>query len=216
MKQRFDLLVFDWDGTLFDSIDWIVLSLQQAARENGLPIPDPSAAKSVIGLSIAEAMYGLFPGVEASRVERLIEVYRRHYESRAMGADSLFAGVSGLLERLREAGYKLAVATGKGRDALQHALHITDTSHLFDAWRTAEETASKPRPDMLLQLMDELAVSAERTLMIGDSVHDLRMARNAGAESIGVACGANSRDELLALEPLLCLEHTVELGAMLV
>lgn len=216
MKQRFDLLVFDWDGTLFDSIDWIVLSLQQAARENGLNPPEAAHAKAVIGLSIAEAMCTLFPGVEDELAERLIDAYRRHYDSRHMNAGDLFDGVPDLLAGLRDAGYKLAVATGKGRSGLHHAMQVTETAHLFDAYRCAEETASKPRPDMLLQLMDELDVPAKRTLMIGDSVHDLRMARNAGVASVGVACGANSLEELLALQPMFCLEHTVQLGAMLV
>lgn len=216
MKQRFDLLVFDWDGTLFDSIDWIVTCLQHAAREADLPMPEAPKARAVIGLSISEAMNSLFPRVEEDVAERLIEAYRRHYDSWNMGADDLFDGVTPMLERLRDAGYKLAVATGKGRSGLDHAMMATDTGHLFDAVRCAEETASKPRPDMLLQLMDELAVPAERTLMIGDSVYDLHMARNAGVESVGVACGANSFEELLALQPMLCIEHTVELGAMLV
>lgn len=216
MKERFDLLVFDWDGTLFDSIDWIVTCLQQAAREVGCPIPDEAAARSVIGLSLSQAMRTLFPGADAAKTDRLITAYRNHYGTWNIGAEDLFDGVIDLLENLRAAGYKLAIATGKARQGLNHALTATAVAHLFDASRTADETASKPHPRMLFQLMEELAVPPERTLMIGDSLHDLRMAHNAGVSSVGVASGANSRDELLALEPLTCLQHPAELSGLLI
>jgi phosphoglycolate phosphatase len=216
MRDRFDLLVFDWDGTLIDSIDWIVGCLQRAAREHGFPVPDEQAAKQVIGLSLSRAMRTLFPDANDDTVDKLMHAYRGYYNGWAIGADDLFDGVAGLLENLRAAGYRLAIATGKARGGLDDALAATAVGHFFDASRCADETASKPHPKMLLQLMDEVRVPPERTLMIGDSLHDLRMAHNAGIAAVGVACGANTREELLALNPLTCLRHPVELLALLV
>jgi len=216
MRDRFDLLVFDWDGTLIDSIDWIVSCLQRAACAHGCPTPDEQAAKQVIGLSLPRAMRALFPDADDDTVDKLIHAYRSYYNEWAMGADDLFDGVMGLLENLRAAGYRLAIATGKARGGLDDALAATAVGHLFDASRSADETASKPHPKMLLQLMDELRVPPGRTLMIGDSLHDLQMARNAGVAAVGVTCGANTREELLALNPLTCLQHPAELGALLV
>lgn len=216
MKDRFELLVFDWDGTLFDSVDWITECIQHAAEDCGWPPPTGPAARSVIGLSLARALETLFPDVDAAEAERLMAAYRHYYDSRTIDPDSLFSGVREMLETLRGRSYKLAVATGKNSNGLRHALEATATTDLFHAVRSAEETASKPHPEMLLQIIAELNAAPARTLMIGDSVHDLRMAMNAGTEAIGVACGANSRDELLALRPLACLTHPAELLEYLV
>lgn len=216
MKDRFDLLVFDWDGTLFDSIAWIVECIQRAAVDCGYAVPSEEAARSVIGLSLDGAMAGLFPGAVGATAERLAQAYRDYYGKWAISEVDLFAGVRDMLGKLREDGYKLAVATGKTRDGLSHALEATATETLFDTVRSAEETSSKPNPEMLLQIMAELDVPRERTLMIGDSVHDLRMALNARVDAIGVACGANSPEQLLALNPLVCLDHTAELLDLLV
>jgi phosphoglycolate phosphatase len=211
MKDRFDLLVFDWDGTLFDSVDWIVDCLKQAAEDRGLPIPSDEAARSVIGLNLQGAMDALYPGVSPEMAASVAESYRRYYKARPITATSLFEGVTDMLAELRGQGYRLAVATGKVRAELDRALRATDTGGLFHATRCADETASKPDPTMLFQLMDELAVVPERTLMIGDSLHDLRMARNAGVPAIGVGCGANGLDELAVLNPLACLGATRDL-----
>lgn len=215
MKNRFDLLVFDWDGTLIDSVQWIVASLHVAAQDCGLPIPSDRLARSVIGLSLDRAMATLFPQARASDIEPLMAAYQRHYNSKPLGAEALFAGVPEMLGSLREAGYKLAVATGKTRKGLDHAMSATGAAEWFDATRAAGETASKPDPLMLRQLMAELATPPERTLMVGDSVHDMRMAKNAGIEAAGVFCGADGRDAILACQPLLGLEQTVELLAFL-
>lgn len=216
MKDRFDLLVFDWDGTLFDSIGWIVESLQRAAEECRLPIPDERASKAIIGLGLLEAMQALYPGSSPELATRLAQSYRRHYGTRPATAMGLFEGVDDMLAELRVRGFKLAVATGKARAGLDHAMRATGIEHRFHATRCADETASKPDPAMLFQLMDQLAVERERTLMIGDSVHDLRMARNAGVVAVGVGCGANHTDELAELEPLACLKATAELLNLLV
>jgi phosphoglycolate phosphatase len=211
MKNRFELLIFDWDGTLFDSIDWIVQSLQYAAETCGMPEPSARAARSVIGLSLRHAMEGLYPGVAEGQAQRLMAAYYAHYNAKAPGPEGLFPGVAAMLERLRAEGFKLAVATGKGRKALAQVTAATGTAALFHAMRCAEETASKPDPAMLLQILAALEVAPERALMVGDSIHDLNMAANAGMPALAVSCGANERAELLALKPLACLEQTVEL-----
>jgi phosphoglycolate phosphatase len=215
MKHRFDLLVFDWDGTLFDSIDWIVECLQHAARVCDCEVPSSTAAKAVIGLSLAEAMAELFPQTPRP-IQRLVDAYQDIYATRDVSRRDLFSGVPQMLETLQGEGYWLAVATGKSRDGLNRALESTAMAPFFDTVRCAEETASKPDPAMLVQIMTELGVDRERTLMIGDSVHDLRMATNAGIEAVGVACGANTRDQLLALNPLIWLGRTTDLQPMLV
>lgn len=211
MRNRFDLVVFDWDGTLFDSIGWIVECLQRAAYDCGLAVPTEREAKAVIGLGLNEAMEALFPGYPPATSLRLAESYRGFYGGRATGPDSLFSGVAEMLAELKECGYRLAVATGKTRSGLNHALDLTRTEKLFHATRCADETASKPSPQMLFQLMYELEVDAEKTLMVGDSLHDLRMAQNAGVAAIAVGCGANDRVELARLCPFACIERTTDL-----
>ena len=215
MKERFELLVFDWDGTLCDSIGWIVHCIQQAVLACGLPALSDEAARSVIGLRTDVAMMELFPGITGPFVGNLVTAYREAYFSKAVGAEDLFAGVTEMLRGLRARGYKLAVATGKTNKALNRALEATATASLFDTVRSAETTASKPDPEMLLQIMAELDVPRERTLMIGDSVHDLRMASNARTCAVAVACGANTEEQLLALNPLVCLVRTADLLALL-
>lgn len=211
MKDRFDLLVFDWDGTLFDSVGWIVECLQLAASDCGLPVPSDMEARSVIGLGLKEAMEVLFPEYPAEMALRLAGCYRRYYSSKVIGADGLFVGVLDMLTELKQRGYRLAVATGKTRSGLNHALALTGTERLFDSTRCADETVSKPNPEMLLQLMSELGIDESRTLMVGDSLHDLRMARNAGVAAVGVGCGANDLAQLMELSPLLCIERTTDL-----
>ncbi len=211
MKDRYELVVFDWDGTLFDSIGWIVHCLQQAAAESGLAAPEAGLARSVIGLSLQQAMDALYPGATDDMAQRLAGHYREHYYKGAGDRLSLFEGVETGLHELRDRGYKLAVATGKARSALDHALNETGLTGFFHATRCADESASKPHPLMIHELLEELQVSQVRTLLVGDSLHDLRMAHNAGVDAVAVTCGANSRDELMALDPLMCLETTLEL-----
>lgn len=216
MKQRYDLIVFDWDGTLIDSIGWIVQCLRYAAAACRLPDPSDEDARGVIGLSLGEAMQALFSGISATEEAALVRAYQDAYATREISRDDLFDGVLGMLEDLKGQGYRLAVATGKGRRGLQQALQATCTGDLFSVTRCADETASKPDPRMLLEIMVETGAVAERTLMIGDSVHDLKMAGNAQVAAVGVACGANSREQLLAHNPLFCLPTTVQLMDVLV
>ena len=215
MKNRFDLIVFDWDGTLIDSVHWITECLQQAARDCEMEVPDARLARSVIGLSLDRAMSTLFPHASKAELPPLIAAYHRYYDVKILGQSDLFDGVPQLLDDLREQGYHLAVATGKSRNGLNQALSSTGYTDWFHATRAANETASKPNPLMLLQLMEELGSPPERTLMVGDSVHDLEMANNANIGAIGVVTGANDRDELLALNPVLVLNQTSDLRELL-
>jgi phosphoglycolate phosphatase len=215
MNRRFDVLIFDWDGTLVDSIDWIVACLQSGAEEAGFTPPEAAAARSVIGLSLAEALHRLFPGVTDARLATLVEAYRRHYFGRETTAGDLFEGVPETLSSLRDSGYRLAIATGKARTGLDRALRATGMSTLFDATRCADETASKPHPAMLNEIMESLRATPERALMIGDSVHDSTMAANAGIAFVGVTCGADNEDALAASNPLACVSLVSELPGIL-
>jgi phosphoglycolate phosphatase len=212
MRHETDLLIFDWDGTLFDSIDWIVTCLQQAARQTGLREPSHREARSVIGLSLQAALDTLYPGEEDATAHRLVTHYREVYHTRPLSSLGLYPGVPELLVSLRNAGYQLAVATGKARSGLDAALDETGIRHLFDATRCADETASKPDPLMVKEILDELQVPKGRAVVIGDSLHDLRMADRAGVRAIGVSQGANDHEELMALSPVLCIAEIQELS----
>ena len=211
MKNRFDLIIFDWDGTLINSIDWITNCLQHAAVQHDLPIPESSVAKDVIGLSINKAMQALFPEVDEQIREQLISCYRQKYFSKQISQDDLFPGVYEMLVQLNEAGYRLAVATGKTRAGLQEALQATSTENLFTITRCADETASKPDPRMLNEIIQHTNSAKDRSLMVGDSIHDLQMAVNAHISAIAVSCGAHSAEFLKQYNPLLCVQQPTEL-----
>jgi len=211
MKNRFDLIIFDWDGTLINSIDWIASCLQQAAAHCGCPIPETQAAKDVIGLSINKAIHALFPEADPQIQEQLVASYSRNYFSKPISQNDLFPGVYEMLVKLNDAGYQLAVATGKTRAGLKEALQATGTENLFSVTRCSDETASKPDPRMLQEIIQHTQTAKERTLMVGDSIHDLQMALNASISSIAVSCGAHSAEFLLQYKPLLCLQQPTEL-----
>lgn len=205
---RYELLAFDWDGTLFDSAACIVQSMQAAARELGLPPPSEERARHVIGLGLEPALQLAMPSLPRERYRELAHAYRRHYFA-AVHEVTLFPGVTELLGELRARGHRLAVATGKSRRGLDEALAQVGLGALFEATRTADETASKPHPQMLHELMDELAVPAHATLMVGDTTHDLQLAANAGTAALAVSFGAHAAEDLLPLQPLAVL-HSVE------
>lgn len=211
MKNRFDLIVFDWDGTLIDSIDCIVNCLQTAAKQCDCAIPEDQAARGVIGLSIVNACVSLFPTADQETVRRLIACYQQAYSSWQISRADLFPGVYEMLVELKTSGFQLAVATGKTRAGLQHALQATDTEQLFSITRCSDETASKPDPLMLQQIILHSKMSKERSLMVGDSSHDLQMAMNAQISSIAVLCGAHPEHILQQYSPLLCLQQPAEL-----
>jgi phosphoglycolate phosphatase len=198
--MNFELVVFDWDGTLMDSTPTIVSSIQEAARDVGLQVPPDSTASHVIGLGLADALRFALPDLTQDMVPRLVERYRHHYLSRDQTL-SLFPGVVEMLEELRARGALTAVATGKNRIGLERALEHSGLRDHFDATRCADETRSKPHPQMLLELMDALDVSAPATVMVGDTTHDLQMAASAGTGAVAVNYGAHPAHELAALSP---------------
>ena len=200
-KKQFDLLVFDWDGTLMDSTPTIVKCIQSAAKDLGLPVPADSAAAFVIGLSLPAAMQAVLPDVDSRMHAKMVERYRFHYLTRDHEL-TLFTGVRDMLDDLSQQGYFLAVATGKSRVGLSRALHTANLTSVFDATRCADETFSKPHPAMLQEITRELGQDMRRTLMIGDTTHDLQMAKNAGAAGVAVEFGAHPADELAEMMPL--------------
>jgi phosphoglycolate phosphatase len=199
--RQFDLIAFDWDGTLFDSTAIIVRCIQAAVADVGGTVPSDSAAGYVIGMGLMQALAHAAPDVPPQRYPLLGERYRHHYLARQHDI-SLFEGVLPMLADLRARHHWLTVATGKSRRGLDEALHAVELKGVFDASRTADETAGKPSPLMLHELMREFGVDPERTLMIGDTTHDLQMALNAGCAGVGVSYGAHPPDAFQALRPL--------------
>lgn len=199
------LLVFDWDGTLMDSESQIVACLQAAGRDLDLEYRDEAACRDIIGLGLREAVNGLYPGSDDVFVARYTERYR-HYWFQVAGDSRLFPGARETLESLHGEGYRLAVATGKGRAGLDKVLAATGLGELFAATRCADETLSKPHPRMLQELMDELGISPAETLMVGDTEYDMAMARSAGAGPVAVSYGVHAPERLLRHGPLACLD----------
>ncbi|ANY63172.1 MULTISPECIES: HAD family hydrolase [Comamonas] len=199
--RKFDLIAFDWDGTLFDSTAAITRSIQLAVADVGGTVPSDAQASYVIGMALLPALAHAAPDVPQEKYNDLANRYRYHY-LKQQELITLFAGVLPMLEALRERGHWLAVATGKSRRGLNEALQHADLRGMFDSSRTADETAGKPHPLMLQELMAELDVPPERLLMIGDTTHDLQMARNAGCASVAVAYGAHDPRDLQACQPL--------------
>jgi phosphoglycolate phosphatase len=210
MGKRFYLLVFDWDGTVVDSAGHIVGSIQAAARDLGLDSPREERARHIIGLGLIDAMTYLFPALPPADYPRLTERYRHHY---LVGDHKvrLFAGASEGIQALHAAGFTLAVATGKSRQGLDRALDASGLARFFHASRCADEGFPKPHPEMLHYLMNALATQPERTLMIGDTTHDLEMAHSAGVPAVAVGYGAHPRESLEAQQPLACVMSFTEL-----
>ena len=209
-RRQFDLIVFDWDGTLMDSTSTIVKCIQESARDLGLPVPDKRAASYVIGLGLQDAMEAAMPDIDPKYYPKMVERYRHHYLAKDNDL-TLFDGVPAMLAELSQAGYFLAVATGKSRVGLNRAMNAAKLLSAFDATRCADETFSKPHPAMLQELTRELGQDMRRTLMIGDTTHDLQMARNAGASAVAVHYGAHTAAELAALQPMFAANSVFEL-----
>ena len=207
MARRFDLIAFDWDGTLFDSTAIITRCIQAAVVDVGGSKPSDQAASYVIGMGLMQALAHAAPDVPQEKYPELGARYRFHYMAKQNDI-SLFEGILPLLQALREHQHLLTVATGKSRRGLDEALHAVELQGIFDGSRTADETTGKPHPRMLQELMAEFDVAPERTLMIGDTTHDLQMALNAGCASVGVSYGAHEPDAFTALNPLF-VAHTV-------
>lgn len=203
--RRYDLIVFDWDGTLMDSAAAIAQAIMAASRDLDVPVPDEARARHVIGLGLSEALRHAVPDLPEAYYPRMVERYRFHYLA-GDHALSLFPGIAEMLHSLVDDGWMVAVATGKSRVGLNRALGHSGLASLFHATRCADESFSKPHPAMLLELMDELGVEAGRTLMVGDTTHDLLMARNADVAALGVSFGAHPRDALKTASPLAILD----------
>jgi phosphoglycolate phosphatase len=212
--RQFDLIAFDWDGTLFDSTRIIVRCIQQAVADVGGAIPTDREAAYVIGMGLMDALAYAAPDVPRDRYPELGASYRKHY-LRHQDDLSLFEGVLPMLADLRARHHWLAVATGKSRRGLDDVLQTVQLAGLFDGSRTADETAGKPDPRMLHELMREFGTDPERTLMIGDTTHDLQMALNAGCPSVAVSYGAHTPEGFAALEPKTIVHSVGELHAWL-
>ncbi|MBI3368196.1 MAG: HAD-IA family hydrolase [Burkholderiales bacterium] len=212
--RRFDLIAFDWDGTLFDSTALITRCIQSACADLGLPVPDDERAAYVIGLGLHDALQHVVPGLPHERYPELGARYRQHYFARQHEL-VLFPGSLPMLQALKARNHWLAVATGKSRRGLDEALATVQLKGLFDGTRTADETASKPNPLMLQELMREFGVEPERTLMIGDTTHDLQLAVNAGTARIAVSYGAHAPEAFEEFAQLLVAHSTAELHAWL-
>lgn len=193
--RRYDLLIFDWDGTLMDSAGEIVSAMQKAIQETGLPERSPDQLRDLIGLGLNEAVGRLFPELEPQRVRGWLSSYRRRYASPSSRA-LLFESVRETLKQLAGEGYELAVATGKSRRGLDRALVQTDTTRFFSCTRCADEATSKPAPDMVDDILLRMATPPEQALVIGDTEYDMAMAQRAGVDGLGVRCGVHQPQRL--------------------
>lgn len=212
---QFDLIVFDWDGTLFNSTALITRCLQSACADVGAAVPSDLQASYVIGMGLSEAIQHLAPTLSRERWGELGDRYRHHYSARQHEI-VFFDGTFAMLQALRVRGQRLAVATGKSRRGLDDALDTAALRGVFDATRTADETASKPDPRMLVELMTELGSTPERTLMVGDTTHDLELARNAGTASVGVSYGAHDAASFAPFGPLHIAHSVADLHEWLI
>lgn len=209
------LLVFDWDGTLMDSVGSIVACTRAVIAELGLGEAGEAQIRGTVGLGLRETVDLLVPGCDDALYDAVLECYRRHWVETYRDRPLLFPGVRAMLGELAQAGYLLAVATGKSRRGLEHAFDQTGLRGRFHATRTADEAFSKPHPQMLLDLLDQLGVRPDAAVMIGDSIYDLQMAANAGTHAVAVLSGAHGREELAAQAPRSLLECIAELPAWL-
>lgn len=212
---KYKLLVFDWDGTLIDSIEQIVSSLQTASQLVCGETVTETAARGVIGLGLQEAIEKLHPEMDTVTIEQVAAAYKQHYLYENPIQAQLFDGVTDLLDELTASGYLLAIATGKSRIGLNRSLQEHSLGGYFISTQCAGENPSKPHPEMLLNILHELNTSPKQGLMIGDSEHDLMMANNAQVDSIAVSHGVQEADVLMAHQPLICLDKITDLSHFL-
>lgn len=212
--MNYELVVFDWDGTLLDSAGAIVKAIQASCADLDLAIPSDARARHVIGLGLMDAMRYAVPDLAPDRYQAMVDRYRHHYLS-GDHALTLFEGVPAMLARLQAAGHVLAIATGKSRMGLERALDHAGLRPFFMASRCADECHSKPHPQMLEELMAEFGMAATSTVMIGDTSHDMLMAQNAGVDGLAVTYGAHPHDHLLDCAPRACLHSVQELDQWL-
>jgi len=214
MPKQYELLIFDWDGTLMDSAGFIVDSIQKACADLGIPVPDERACRQIIGLGLIQALQALLPDLPEGDYPRLVERYRHHY----LGRDAeipLFEGVKEGIRDLHAAGFTLAVATGKSMKGLERALDYAGLRAYFSATRCADQTHSKPHPAMVEEILDELMLGKQQALVIGDTSHDMLMAANAGVDRIGVTYGAHLPEDLHEHAPVAVLDSFSEVKTWL-
>lgn len=215
MSDATQLIVFDWDGTLMDSEARIVACLRAAIEDAALPHRPDNALRNIIGLGLREALVTLYPEGSDQQHDALVKHYRYHFLETNETPSPLFEGAERLVRELHAQGHFLAVATGKGRQGLDKVLEETALGEYFHYTRCADETHSKPHPQMLLEIMDWLGMEPADTLMIGDTEFDLQMAHNAGVKALGVSYGVHDKERLLACEPLACLDSLAEMAEWL-
>ncbi|MEQ3640089.1 MAG: HAD-IA family hydrolase [Alteromonas sp.] len=211
ISPRYKLVIFDWDGTVMDSADKIVNCMQIAAKQCSMPIPSRDEVGHIIGISLKPAIKQLFGIDDDALAEQLVLAYKEAFVAKDTTPCPLFDGAEALFNALKESGCTLAVATGKARRGLDRAWKQTDTGSFFSASRTADEAESKPSPDMLLQLIDELAIPASDAVMIGDTTYDMQMAKSIGMDRIGVSYGVHAQVHLEALQPKVIVHSIAEL-----
>ncbi len=210
--NTYDLIVFDWDGTLMDSEARIVHCIQLAAADVGLAVPSNEASRDIIGLGLDEAMARLFPGQRSSSLAALVEAYRTHWLGPDAEPSRMFAGAESLVQTLHAGGHLLAVATGKSRRGLDKALDESGLQAFFHHTRCADETFSKPHPQMLLDILTDLDTPPGRTLVVGDTEYDMQMAANAGVSAVGVSHGVHAPERLMAHGATHCFENLFDLS----
>ncbi|TCN90108.1 HAD-IA family hydrolase [Shewanella fodinae] len=213
--KHYDLIIFDWDGTLMDSIGRILACLRNVARDMGFIEPPEAAQRDIIGMSLAQAMQTLFPGRPSQEYPLMQQSYRDNYQRQAHVATPLYHGITELLTQLQQLQYQLAVATGKSRPGLDRSLQQTGLDQFFHLSRCADEAHSKPHPDMLQQLLAHTGVPASRALMVGDSILDLQMANAAGVAAVGVSYGAHSCEKLQLQNPKAIISEPLALLSVL-
>ena len=211
MNHQYKLLIFDWDGTLCDSVTTISTCIQHAAKQQGLPIPSFAEASNIIGLGLKEAVTYLFPNADDEVIAAVVQSYSSYYREKNAGPTDFFPHVLEVLSEIKQSGYLIAVATGKSRAGLNRAFAASDIEDFFHDSRCADETASKPNPLMLAELLEKFDVSADQALMVGDTEFDLDMAQQINMPRLGVTYGAHAKDRLLKFEPIACIDFFSDL-----
>lgn len=214
--SKYSLIIFDWDGTLMDSEQHIVESMQAAMREQQFDVLSAKTVRNIIGLGLPEAVHTLYPDEPESRRRSLCEAYSHHFVAGDPATLTLFPEAEAVLADLKAAGFQLAVATGKTRKGLDRLLAYNNWHSYFDGTRCADETSSKPHPQMLHELLAEFDCSAEQALMVGDTEFDLAMAANAYIDSVGVSYGVHEMERLQQHGPQLVVDHLTELRDWLI
>jgi phosphoglycolate phosphatase len=216
VKKCFKLVIFDWDGTVMDSVPRIVFSMQTAANDVALPVPSEQQVKNIIGLSMHEAFDALFGEDKQSCKQEMAIAYTNYYLSKLAPEAAMFDGFHDLLNQLSAAGVLLGVATGKTRKGLDRVLQQSKSHEMFAATMSACDAKSKPDPEMLLKILQQLDVAAADAVMVGDSIHDINMAVQAGITGIGITHGAHNREDLLVAGAAATVDTLTELSALLV